>query len=919
MSDFLFNDEVKIIPVPRFDDLRKDLTLQSASIFNEKNIQNEQCIEILINLIYLLNKGEKFTEKEKETIFFAATKLLHSANPILRRVIFLFVKHLNWWQSSFILTGSLITELNGDDDLIKPNCFRLLGEITDASSVKVVDRLLKEAINNKNHEVASSALSCTLFMSLKGFGIAKDWINIISEKLNSSLGEENLLTFHTLLLLKEIKKNDKLFLIKTFSRICDNSASRNHRSQFAICQLIRYVTELMKKGDIEQNVKDIFNRFLEASLYNVEESIKIEAGRGVLQIPTIKPSLRKTTISVLCDLISSSNKIVRYSAMKTLDKYIDEFAQNVAVDIFLELEKIIEDSGTNSSVKSYAFSIFLKISKGLSDYRLEKMFKTFIEQYSKFKEDFKKKLIIISRNISRSNASKNKLYYNFFCSLFKLDAGPQTKLEILDALIWFIYNDKELNMQSLLFLVESIFDCQYDVLKIKILNLLGQECDLVNNKSKLVRYIYNQIILESPMVRASAISALGEIGFKEKNMRNIIITLIENCLNDDDIEVRERAFMLSKALKAVQEEKKEKEDEQLINFVFPQKVKNPSPVEELNIDIIQLVLNSEKENLLKSEDICQELVNILNDTEKISQILVKDKEETKKKEKKEKKRGLEPSQKKEIPEDDYSLTMFSKIYGAPKILTPYKKLTDQSAEYLTQYRKIVHDKIVVIDLEITNTIEFQIINDVSIDIDNLTSEGFDFDKTEIIPIKSLKTNETGHLYFKLLKEKDEVYSSCSFNCTLKFDLQELDVKGNPHGIAVKETYKLDKMVEVFYADYYMKNKKVTMDNFAEFWSQAEKAKYERTEEKMGLPYNSIKNAAIKFSEIIGLEPLNEIELIDTNVKKYEFVYAYINYFENLLFIKFQVIFNDQNKCLSQVIILSQDPSVPEMITNKIYA
>ena len=917
MSDFLFNDEVKVIPVPRFNDLRKDLTLQSASIFNEKNIQNEQCIEILINLIYLLNKGEKFTEKEKETIFFSATKLLHSANPILRRIIFLFVKHLNWWQSSFILTGSLITELNGDDDLIKPNCFRLLGQITDASSVNVVERLLKEAINNKNHEVASSALSCTLFMCLKGFGIAKSWINEISEKLNSSLGEENLLTFHTLLLLKEIKKNDKLFLIKIFSKVAENSSSRNQRSQFAVCQLIRYITELLKRGDLEQNVKDIFNRFLEVSLYNIEESIKIEACRAVMQIPNVKPSLKKTTIATLCDLISSTNKIVRFSAMKTLDKYIDEFAQNIAVDIFLELEKIIEDSGTNSSIKSYAFSIFLKISKGLSDYRLEKMFKTFIEQYTKFKEDFKKKLIIISRNISRANPSKNKLYYNFFCSLFKLDASPQTKIEILEALIWFIYNDQELKLQSLLFLAESIFDCQYDILKIRILNLLGKECDLVNNKSKLVRYIYNQIILESPMVRASAISALGEIGFKEKNMRDIIISLIENCLNDDDNEVRERAFMVSKALKAVKEEKKE--EEQLINFVFPQKVKNPSPIEELNIDLIQSVLNSEKENLLKSEDICQELFNILNDTEKISEILIKDKEDSKKKEKKEKKRGIEANPQKKIPEEDYSLTMFPKIYGPPKIFTPYKKLTDQSAEYLTQYRKIVHDKIVVIDFEITNTIEFQIINDISIDVDNLTSEGFDFDKTEIIPIKSLKTNESGHLYFKLLKDKDEIYSNCSFNCTLKFDLQELDVKGNPHGIAVKETYKLDKMVEVSYADYYIKNSKVNVDNFGEFWKQAEKSNFSKTEEKMGLPYNSVKNAAIKFSEIIGLDPLNDIEQIDSNVKKYEFVYAYINYFENLLFIKFQVIFNDQNKCLSQVIIQSQDPSVPEMIVNKIYA
>ena len=905
MSDFKFNDEVKIQKVDRFDDLRKDIEVQNAlSLFNEKNTQTNQCIDVLVNLIYLLNKGEKFTEDEKEKIFFGATKLLHSANPMLRRIIFLFVKHLNWWQSSFILTGSLITELNNDDDLIKPNCFRLLGQITDASSVNVVERLLKQAITNNNHEIASSALACTLFMCLKGFGIAKTWVNEISEKLNSSLGEENLLTFHTLLLLKEIKKNDKLFLIKIFCKIADNS---NSRSQFAICQLIRYITELLLKGDLDKNNKSTFLIFLERCLYSIEESIRIEATRGILQINC---KHRKTAIGVLCDLISSSNKIVVFSALKTLDKYIDDYAQTVAVDIFLEMEKIIEDNNTNSSIKSFAFSIFLKISKGLSDYRLEKMFKTFIEQYPKFKEDFKKKLIIISKNISRENPSKNKLYFNFFSSLFKLEAGPQTKLEILDALIWFIYNDKDLKLQALFFLAESIFDCQYDILKIRILNLLGKECELVSNKSKLVRYIYNQIILESPMVRASAISALGEIGLKEKKIRDIIISLIEKCLNDDDNEVRERAFMYSKALNEIKEEKNE--ENQLVNFVFPKKIKNPTPVDDLNIDLIQLVLNSEKENLLKNKDISNELLNILNDTEKISDIIKKNKSKTKDKEGKKKKNE-------EIDKENENETVFSKVYGQPKIKTPYKKLTDESAEYLTRYRKIVHDKIVVIDFEIKNTIEFQTINNITIDIDNLQSEGFDFDKTEIIPIKSLKTNEIGHLYFKLLKEKDEVYSNCSFNCTLKFDLQELDVKGNPHGIPIKETYKLDKIVEVSYADYYIKNPKVNIDNFQEFWKQAEKSDYEKGEEKLGLPYHNIKSAAENFSEIIGLEPLNNIDSIDSNVRKYELDYAYKNYFDNLLFIKFQVIFNDQNKCLSHVIILSQDASVPEMIVNKIYA
>ena len=916
MSDFRFNDEVKIHEVKRFDELRKDIEVQNAlSAFNEKNIQSNQCIDILVNLIYLLNKGEKFSESDKEKIFFSSTKLLHSANPMLRRIIFLFVKHLNWWQSSFILTGSLITELNNDDDLIKPNCFRLLGQITDASSVNVVERLLKVAINNKNHEVASSALACTLFMCLKGYGIAKSWVNEISEKLNSSLREENLLTFHTLLLLKEIKKNDKLFLIKIYCKIVENT---NSRSQFAICQLIRFITDLLKKNDLEKNVKSTFMSFLERSLYSIEESIRIEAARSIMQLNNCKSNLKKTTIGILCDLISSTNKIVMYSALKTLDRYIDNYALTVAVDIFLEMEKIIEDSNINSSIKSFAFSIFLKISKGLSDYRLEKMFKTFIEQYTKFKEDFKKKLIIISKNISRENPSKNKLYFNFFCSLFKLEAGPQTKLEILDALIWFIYNDKDLKLQSLFFLAESIFDCQYDVLKIRILNLLGKECELVSNKSKLVRYIYNQIILESPMVRVSAISALGEIGLREKNLRDIIISLIEKCLVDDDNEVRERAFMYSKALSIVKEEKKD--DNQLVNFVFPKKNKNPTAIDELNIDLIQLVLNSEKDNLLKSDDISKELLNILNDTEKISEVLMKDEEKKNKKKKGKTTGGAKSNEKETKEEDDYSKTMFSKIYGTPRLYTPLKKLTDDpSAEYLTKYRKIVHDKIVVIDFEITNTVEFQTINNVSIEIDNLQSEGFDFDKTEIIQIKSLKTNETGHLYFKLLKEKDEVFSNCSFNCTLKFDLQELDVKGNPHGIPVKETYKLDKTVEVCYADYYIRNPKVNVDNFQEFWKQAEKSDYKKGEDKMELPYHDIKSAAVNFSNIIGLDPLNNIDSIESSVKKYEFVYAYKNYFDNLLFIKFQVVFNDRNKCLSHVLILSQDPSVPDIIINKIYA
>ena len=80
--------------------------------------------------------------------------------------------------------------------------------------------------------------------------------------------------------------------------------------------------------------------------------------------------------------------------------------------------------------------------------------------------------------------------------------------------------------------------------------------------------------------------------------------------------------------------------------------------------------------------------------------------------------------------------------------------------------------------------------------------------------------------------------------------------------------------EIYYADYYVKNPKVDVDNFQEFWKQAEKSDYEKGEEKMGLPYSNIKSAFENSSEIIGLEALNNIEAIDPSVKMYEFVYAY---------------------------------------------
>jgi hypothetical protein len=332
------------------------------------------------------------------------------------------------------------------------------------------------------------------------------------------------------------------------------------------------------------------------------------------------------------------------------------------MDIFIDLEKIIDDNSNNASIKALALSIFLKISKSLSDSRLEKMFKTFTEQYTNFKEDFKKEIISISRTIckdSTDNLSKMKLYFNFFANLIRLEANFLTKLEIVESIIWFINNVESLKKVAIFSLAEYIEDCQYDNLKTKILNILGKEGPSVKSTSQLVRYIYNRIILENSVVRASAISALGEIAYNDKALRQNILNLIKRSLNDIDNEVRERAYFYSKAITEL-EECDGAPPSVITQYLFTPKV--------IDIDILQKVLKDRKENLMQAECIATELQRTLNDSNIIASILKKtvpvvDKKKPQKKEKEVKEDVAK------VADSEYKKTVFSKVHGQPKLIS----------------------------------------------------------------------------------------------------------------------------------------------------------------------------------------------------------------------------------------------------------
>ena len=169
-----------------------------------------------------------------------------------------------------------------------------------------------------------------------------------------------------------------------------------------------------------------------------------------------------------------------------------------------------------------------------------------------------------------------------------------------------------------------------------------------------------------------------------------------------------------------------------------------------------------------------------------------------------------------------------------------------------------------------------------------------------------------------MKKEDETYAGIGFNILLKYDVQELDTKGNPHGPTYKDQYKLDKKVEVNYADYFRQNRNVNLGNFEEFWKLSENSNFASVEEKIQLPYANMNAAGKAFCQVVGFESLNEVEKVDKNAKKYEFLFCVISVYEEMIMIRQQVLFNQTNQCLARILVRSQNETVTEMVLNNIF-
>lgn len=813
--------------------IEKGAVLQEARVFNDPQLDARRCSQVITKLLYLLNQGETFTKVEATEVFFAVTKLFQSRDIGLRRMVYLIIKELSPSADEVIIvTSSLMKDMNSRTDMYRANAIRVLCRITDGTLLTQIERYLKQAIVDKNPVVASAALVSGIHLLQTTPEIVKRWSNEVQEAVQSRAA---LVQFHALALLHQIRQNDRLAVSKLVTSLTKGTV----RSPLAQCLLIRYTSQVIRETGVNSQTGDRpFYDYLESCLRHKAEMVIFEAAKAITELSNVTTRELTPAITVLQLFLSSSKPVLRFAAVRTLNKVAMTHPMAVT-NCNIDMESLISDQ--NRSIATLAITTLLKTGNESSVDRLMKQITNFMSDIA---DEFKIVVVEAIRSLCLKFPLKYRSLMNFLSNILREEGGFEYKKAIVDSIVILIRDIPDAKESGLLHLCEFIEDCEFTYLSTQILHFLGNEGPKTSDPSKYIRYIYNRVILENATVRASAVSTLAKFGALVDSLKPRIFILLRRCLFDNDDEVRDRATLY---LNSLGDGSVAETDKDVKEFLFG------------SLDIPLTNLETSLKNY--AQDPTEEPFDINSVTKEVkSQPLVEKKAPGKKP------TGLgAPPPAPTSASDAYerllsSIPEFANFGKLFKSSVPVE-LTEAETEYAVNVVKHIFDHHVVFQYNCTNTIPEQLLENVTVIVD--ASEAEEFSEVGVKPLKSLPY-DTPAQTFVAFERPEGIPAVGKFSNTLRFTVKEVDTStGEAEDDGVEDEYQLEDF-EVVAADYILK---VGVSNFRNAWESMD-PDTERIDEYGLGPRESLVEAVNAVISLLGMQPCEGTEAVPNNSRSH---------------------------------------------------
>ncbi|XP_076897530.1 coatomer subunit gamma-2-like [Bidens hawaiensis] len=859
-----------------FSGIEKGAVLQEARVFNDPQLDSRRCSQVITKLLYLLNQGDTFTKTEATEVFFSVTKLFQAKDIGLRRMVYLIIKELSPSADEVIIvTSSLMKDMNSKTDVYRANAIRVLCRITDGTLLTQIERYLKQAIVDKNHVVASAALVSGIHLLQTNPEIVKRWSNEVQEAVQSRAA---LVQFHALALLQQIRQNDRLAVSKLVTSLTKGSV----RSPLAQCLLIRYTSQVIRESSMNNQTGDRpFYDYLEGCLRHKSEMVIFEAARAITELSGVTSRELTPAITVLQLFLSSSKPVLRFAAVRTLNKVAMTHPMAVTT-CNIDMESLISDQ--NRSIATLAITTLLKTGNESGVDRLMKQITNFMSDIA---DEFKIVVVDAIRSLCLKFPLKFRTLMGFLSNILREEGGFEYKKAIVDSIVTIIREIPDAKESGLLHLCEFIEDCEFTYLSTQILHFLGIEGPKTSDPSKYIRYIYNRVILENATVRASAVSTLAKFGAMVDSLKPRIFVLLRRCLYDNDDEVRDRATL------------------------YLNTIGGDGSVFETNKDVKEFLFGSldiplaNLETSLKNYEPSEEPFDIRSVSREVKSQPFAEKKAAAKKP-----TGLGAPPAPTSAVDTYdklllSIPEFSTFGQLFKSSAPVE-LTEAETEYAVNVVKHIFDRHVVFQYNCTNTIPEQLLEDVTIVVD--ASEAEEFEEVATKPLKSLPYDTPGQT-FVAFEKPEGVPAVGKFSNMLRFIVKEVDPStGEAEEDGVEDEYQLEEF-EVVAADYMLK---VGVSNFRNAWESLG-PDFERVDEYGLGPRESLKEAVSTVINLLGMQPCEGTEVVAANSRSHTCLLSgvYIGNVKVLVRLSFGV--DSAKEVAMKLAVRSEDDAVSDAI------
>jgi coatomer protein complex subunit gamma len=464
--------------------------------------------------------------------------------------------------------------------------------------------------------------------------------------------------------------------------------------------------------------------------------------------------------------------------------------------------------------------------------------------------------------------------------------------------------DKE---QVLLTFCEYIEDCDNQHLQTHIMDYIAKEAENTENPSVYIRFIYNRVVLEKSTIRASACSALGEIGHRIPSLRDQIIILLKNCLKDENDEVRERALWYTSLLEASEENE---EDKQAEDFVF----------DSLNFDFAKMeqYLVDNKDTLLENEDDEKifDLETFYTDEEAVplaSNINLEPKSPFEEAKVSDIHSPLEESieniEEKGKIEVGQGFTLSQKDLGkigvdSIEFSTDIENITSHGDEYFIQVTKHFSGSFLIFQFNVVNNIEEHKLSNVKVHLEHPRSAY----KT----ITQISSEETSHPIVVLQPtDSSRRFITDELKFKLTFTIIEVDEDGNEEG-DYEDEYSLEK-IRISVSDYVGKQE-LPNGQFMNAW-EAIKQNEDCTErmETFQINFNTMKEAVAGVIKFFSMSVCENSQNVDESSKVHNLFLAGTFYGSFPVLIRAQIGFNSQYGCVLRVGIRSMNEDVMQTV------